>query len=272
MDPVSVFRTLWRQRWYVLPALVITLVAAGYVLQYGPRQYESTISYALVNPDVPTEAEMEAQPELQEVNSDNPFLRASNPTLITDVMVTRLSSADTADALEARGLSPDYTVARGGVGNGFVLDITGVGGNPDAARDTKAALGAMLIDDLRVVQEVNGADPSYHFKALLIADSTKATEQISSRLRTVIGTMLAGGILVFASVSFGEWAAASRTRRRRDRAEDRPAHGSRRSARGSTGRPSHTWRTDTEPTSPHREPDRPAETTTETPVRTTGRS
>lgn len=215
MDPVSVLRALWRQRWLAMPALLVALVAAGAMFQYGPRQYESTISYALVNPDVPTDVELEENPTLRDVNSDNPYLRASNPTLITDVLLTRLSSDTTADILGSRGLSPEYTVARGGVGNGFVLDITGVGDSPTAAQDTKAALAEILVEDLRVVQEVYGADPTYHFEALLIADSPKATEKFSSRLRAVISILLAGGILVFASVSLGEWLTVARQHRRR---------------------------------------------------------
>ncbi len=205
MDPSSVLRAIWHQRWYVLPALMITLVAVIYVLQFGPRNYESTISYALVNPDAPTELEIEDEPELEKLYSDNPYLRSSNPALITNVMFTRLSSQTTAKNLEDQGLSPEYTVGRGEFGDGFVLDITGVGTSPGESVATTAALGDFLVEELREVQTVAGADDMYLFTALLIDQSEEATEQFSSRLRAVIGVLIAGAILVFGVVSLGRW-------------------------------------------------------------------
>lgn len=68
MDPMSVLTTMWRQRRFVVPALVLTLIASGYMVLYGPRQYEATISYALVNPDTPTENEMVDDPSLAALN------------------------------------------------------------------------------------------------------------------------------------------------------------------------------------------------------------
>jgi len=213
MDPMSVLRTMWRHRRYVLPAVLVTVIAAAFVFQFGPRYYQSSMSYALVNPIIPTDAQMELNPSLKKLNSDNPYLRASNPTLITDVVVSRLNAGNTADAIAARGLSSDFKVEKDPGGNGFVIVITGVGTSPSRSLDVTEALSAMLLDDLRTVQKVNGADDTYMYSALLVAAPSRATEQFSSRLRSVISILLAGLVLIFGAVSLGRWVESSRIRR-----------------------------------------------------------
>lgn len=213
MDPLAVVRALWRYRWYALPGLLLSAVLAGYFLQFGPRSYEAVSSYALVNPDLPSAADMEEDPELAQLNSDNPYLRSSNPTLITDVLLTRLGTATVEDELADRGLSTTYSVARGIGGNGFVIDITGEGGSPEQAQETSRVVGQILEEDLITVQKINGADDRFLFTAILIAES-EATERFSSRLRSVIMVFAAGGILVFAGVSLGRWAEEHGPRRR----------------------------------------------------------
>lgn len=213
MDPMSVIRTMWRHKRFVVPAVLITLIAAAYVFQFGPRYYQSAVSYALVNPIIPTDAQMELDPSLKKLNSDNPYLRASNPTLITDVVVSRLNAGSTADAIAARGLSSDFKVEKDPGGNGFVIVITGVGSSPSKSLDVTEALSAMLLDALRTVQKVNGADDLYLYSALLVAPPNRATEQFSSRLRSVISILLAGLVLIFGAVSLGRWVESSRIRR-----------------------------------------------------------
>ena len=216
MDPMSVLRTLWKRKWYVLPALLLTVIAAGYVFQYGPRVYESTASYALVNPDIPSDIELEEDPALDALNSNNPYLRSSNPSLIADVLITRLNSTTIAEALEAQGLNDEFTVAQG-VGNGFVIDITGVGESPAESIAVTNAVAGMFVEDLRTLQTVSGAADTYLFTALPVASPDQATEQFSSRLRSVIAVVIAGAVLTFGAVSLAGWVESSRSKRPRRR-------------------------------------------------------
>jgi capsular polysaccharide biosynthesis protein len=213
MDPMSVLRTMWKHKWYVLPVVLVTLIVAVYVFQFGPRLYESTMSYALVNPDTPTESEIEADPSLKLLNSDNPYLRASNPTLITDVLISRMNDGETADGIAKRGLSTDFKVEKDAGGNGFVIDITGVGTSAAESLEVTQALSEVLVDNLREVQTVNGADDTYLYTALPVATPNRATEQFSSRLRSVISVLIAGLIVTFGAVSLGRWVETSRGRR-----------------------------------------------------------
>lgn len=225
MDPMAVLSAVWRYRSFVLPALIITLVAAIYVFQFGPRTYESSMSYALVNPKLPTDQEIAADPLLGQLNMDNPYLRSSDSSLVTDVLITKLNSSSTSELLSERDLGSEYTVGAGATGNGFVVEITGVGDSPEQAVTTTKALGALLVEDLRSIQKVNDADDRFLFTALVVSPPDAATEQFSSRLRAVIIVFLGGAVLVFASVSLARAMEASRLRRARHGASKVPAHG-----------------------------------------------
>ncbi|MBU5424218.1 hypothetical protein KQI48_16225 [Cellulomonas hominis] len=214
MDPTDVVRALWQQRRYVLPAVLLVLVAVAYVYQFAPRTYESTATYALVNPAVPTPEELEADPELAALDADNPYLRSSDTNLIADALIARLGASSTVERLEAQGIGSDYGVGPGVGGNGFVVDVTGVGPSPEAAVATTAGVGAILETELRDLQKVNGADDRYLFTPLLLTGPDGATEQFSSRLRAVIVVGLGGGVLVFAAVSLGRWRDRAGARRR----------------------------------------------------------
>ena len=104
MNPVSVLKMLWHHKFSMLSVLVLTLLAGSYVYFFAPRNYSASSIYVLVNPKVPTAEQLLKDPALAALNSDNPYLRSADSSLITQVMVTRLSSGDTADAVISAGL------------------------------------------------------------------------------------------------------------------------------------------------------------------------
>lgn len=203
MDPLAVLKTLWTYKFWVLPVLIITIASGVYVYQFGPRSYESSMSVAVVNPTMPSERELEKNPALAKLNKDNPYLRSSDPSLITDVMVTQLKSASTAAEIEAAGLGPEYSVGQGVNSNGFVIDISGVASTPENAVATAVALGKHLEKNLYDAQKINGADDMYLFTSLTVVAPEKPTEQFSSRLRSVIVVFIGGAVLMLTSVSLG---------------------------------------------------------------------
>lgn len=213
MDPIAVLRRIWQQRWFALPALVIAIAAALFVFAYGPRDYESTESYAVVNPNIPTQAQIEADPKLAKLNSNNPYLRSSDPSLVTSVVMAQLNSPATADYLKSKGLGTDFTVAPSVSGSGFIATITGTGDSPAQSLATTKELGAMFIATLRQIQTVNGADDRYLYTAIQASAPDRATEKLSSRLRSVIVVGVCGVILIFGAVSLGSALSARRRRR-----------------------------------------------------------
>lgn len=213
MDPIEVFGRFWRQRWFAIPALVITMVAAVLVFAYGPRDYESTSSYAVVNPNVPTNAEIAADPALAKLNSNNPYLRSSDPSLITGVVMAQLNAPSTVDEFKSRGLGSDFTVAPSVTGSGFIATITASGNTPAQSVATTNALGTLFTSTLREIQVVDGADDRYLYTAIEASAPDRATEKIASRLRTVIVVVVLGVILIFGAVSLGSALTARRERR-----------------------------------------------------------
>ncbi|MEW1823711.1 chain-length determining protein [Arthrobacter sp. NPDC080031] len=213
MNPKEVIRTLWRHRLVSVPILLLTLASALYVFQFAPRSYETSATYAMINPDIPTQLDIVKHPELEKLNSKNPYLRSSDPSLIVQVLLTRLNDSSVADKLKEQGLSSDYTVNRGvGGTNGFLVDITGIADTPEKSFATTRTLGVMLEKDLYDAQKIDGADDSYLFSSILVAPPDKATEQFSSRLRSLIAVLLAGVVLMFGAVSIARSVSVSRNR------------------------------------------------------------
>jgi len=219
MDPLAVIRTIWRMKWFAFPAILLTIAAAAGVYFYGPRTYESSISYALVNPKIPSEEEIELDPTLADLNSDNPYLRSSDPNLIANVVITRLNAPGTADYLEQLGLGTEFLANPGVGGAGLIVSITASGDTEAQSIATIHELGSMFEENLRAIQTVNGADDRFLFTSIVVAEPDRATEKLSSRIRTVIMVGLAGVILIFGSVSLGTWVESSKTKRRQRKSE-----------------------------------------------------
>lgn len=220
MSPVSVLKMLWHHKFSMLSVLLLTLVAGSYVYFFAPRTYSAFSIYVLVNPKPPTPEQLLKDPALAALNSDNPYLRSADSSLITQVMVTRLSSGDTADAIKSAGLSPDYTITLPSTsGAGQLIRLEATGSSPASAISTAELLGQRLTGELRSTQKVNGADDLYLFTALQIDPPNKATEQYSSRLRSLVVVLIAGVILTFAAVSVARAVESSRVARARHAAD-----------------------------------------------------
>lgn len=214
MDPISVLKTLWRHKWAALPVALLTIFACVYVMFFAQRTYEATMTYALLSPKVPTEAELQARPDLAAVNGDNPYLRSGDRALLAQVMITKLGAQETAEHLADHGLGAEYTVAQSlSSGSGMLLEISASGKSPAQAVDTATELGRRLNTTLRDVQTINGADDSYLYSALAIDGPGQATEIFSSRLRTLIIVAVTGALLLFVSVSVARSVELARARR-----------------------------------------------------------
>lgn len=212
MDPVAVFKTLWHHKLIVLPVLLVTALAALYVYSFAPRSYEAKATYAIVNPKIPTAAELEKNPALNSLNTDNPYLRSADSSLIAQVVGTRLNDDTTGDALLRDGLSTDFTVQRPPAS--FLIEISAASESKEKAVATVKALGARLENDLLAIQSINGADERYLYTSLMVAAPDNATEQFSSRLRSLIVVLVAGVVLTFGAVSIARGLEASRARAR----------------------------------------------------------
>lgn len=234
MNPVSVFKMLWHHKISMISVLLLTLLAGSYVFFLAPRSYSASSVYVFVTPKVPTAAQLLKDPALASLNSDNPYLRSADSSLIAQVMVTKLSSSDTADSMVAAGMKPDYTVTLPATsGAGQLIRIEASGSSPAHAIMAAETLGDRLKSELRSAQKVNNADDLYLFTALQIDAPNKATEQFSSRLRALVVVVIGGVILLFGAVSIARLVENSRAR-----GEGSPPVKDRRRARRRGGRTS----------------------------------
>jgi hypothetical protein len=168
----------------------------------------------MINPDIPTQLDVLKNPQLGDLNPKNPYLRSSDPSLIVQVMLTKMNDSATADLLASQDLSDEYTVSRGVGGiNGFLVDITGEGETPEKSITTTQALGNLLQKYLHDAQKINGADDAYLFSSIVVATPDKATEQFSSRLRALIAVFLGGVVMMFGAVSVARSMAVTKERR-----------------------------------------------------------
>lgn len=210
MEPLSVLRTLWTYKWVTLPIVLLTAFACAYGLFWAPRTYESDAIYAMAMPDVPSEFELEQDPGLAALNQDNPYLRWRDTSLLTQVVVARMNSDQTAELLAAQGLATDFEViAAEGAGSGL-LRIVVQAQDPDQSTATVAALGLEMERTLREVQKVNQADDLYLVAALPVSGPTPADEVFSSRLRFTLVLGAAGLLVLFGAVSLAQSVSTAR--------------------------------------------------------------
>lgn len=214
MDPISVIRTLWRHKWVALPVLLLTAAACIYVAFFAQRTYQATMTYALIAPKLPSDFELQQNPQLAAINGDNPYLRSPDRTLLAQVLITKLAAQDTADQMKRDGLGAEYTVAQSSSSSsGMLLQLSASGATPSQAVDTAAALGKRLNTTLHEVQTIDGAGESYLFTALAVDGPGHAKEIFSSRLRTLIIVAVGGALLVFGAVSVAQSLELARARR-----------------------------------------------------------
>ncbi|WP_433876423.1 hypothetical protein [Sinomonas atrocyanea] len=227
MDPTTLFRTLWHHKWVALPVVLLTALGCLYVFTTD-RTYVSSASYAMISPQLPTDRQMELDPNLAKVNRDNPYLRSSD-VLLSQVLIRKLSDKPVAEELVSKGLSGEYAISPGTPGQGFglILQIEASARTAEQATATVNELGKRLDADLYAVQKVRGADDSSLITAEPVT-APNAEESFSSRLRTMIIVAVAGTVVLFSSVSVARALELAASRRRGRRA---------RSAVGAAARP-----------------------------------
>jgi hypothetical protein len=202
MNPYAIFSTLWAHKLLTIPLVVLIAGVCGYALLYGPRVYESSATYVLITPDTPSEFAINNDPELV-AKTDNPYLRSPEPSLAAQVVMTRLAASDVGESLEREGLSTDYVVSPANeFGSGQIIRITASADTPAKAVQTTSRIGTLMIDELRSIQLVNGADAAYLLTAQEVTPAGAAAERVSSRLRSVAMLGVAGVVVLFGAVSF----------------------------------------------------------------------
>src|SRR5690348_2270190 len=138
MDLLNIFSTLRRHKVILLVILVLTAGGCAYVVLGIPPQYTTQAQFVVVEPPAPpSDADIQANPELGKLNSNNPYLRMPNPSIVVDVLAQRVSSDTVRQALIDAGADRNYEIASTNtIGSGLVVQITGTGTSSAGATRT----------------------------------------------------------------------------------------------------------------------------------------
>lgn len=218
MDPLTMLSTLWRHKWVVSPVALVTLLACAYMFLFAPRTYEATVTYALTAPDVPSSFQLERDAELAKLNSNNPYLRSSDSSLLTQVVIAKLSDPAYVEKLKSSGFATEFKITPvASLGMGLV-SISANAESESQSESTARLIGEQFIAILRDVQKVNGADDRYLYTPILVRGPGPAQELFSNRLRSVIMVGIAGAVVLFGAVSMAQSLVIRRQRRRLEQA------------------------------------------------------
>jgi capsular polysaccharide biosynthesis protein len=215
MDLLALFSTVRRHRLIVALVLLFAVAGEAFVLFGIPPQYESKVQYVLINPPAaPTDTEIARDPSLGKLNTNNPYLRLPNPSVVTDVLAQRVSGEGVRRALRAKGADATYLIApTNAIGSGLVIEITGTGTSVQQASRTIDLVTERMTSELRGMQVVDGANDRFLIKALPVSPPTDPVRKVTSTVRSLIAVAVAAIVVLFGLVSVAEAIPPRRTKR-----------------------------------------------------------
>jgi len=228
VDLLAIARRIWRYKLATIPVIVLTFCAAVYVVAVKKPVYEASSSYILINPPPPpTPEEIARDPALGRINSDNPYTRFSDPSVLIEVLASALESTSAQRALLRAGADGPYAVARTSE-FGYtspIMSITAQGSSPQAAIRTAKLVGDAVTRELDRMQESRGVAPRYLVRAQQVSAPDHAQLKASGQLRVLVGVLAFGAVLLFVLVSVADALTTLRMERSRRASLAEPADG-----------------------------------------------
>lgn len=217
MDLLALFSSLRRHKLIVLIILLLTVAGDIFIVFGIPAVYESHAQYVLISPPpLPTDSEIQRDPKLARLNTNNPYLRLPNPSVVVAVLAERVGGDNVREQLKAQGADPNYNIAAtNAIGSGVVILITGTGPSPKEASKTLTMVADRMNSELHDMQTVEGADDRFLFRALSVNPPSDPILKATGPLRSVIAVTAAGLVLMFALISIADAVGARRSRHAR---------------------------------------------------------
>ena len=204
MSLLLVLMKVWKYKLLTVPILLFVLAGTYYVMAVKAPTYEAGSTYILVNPpEPPSEAQIARDPELGRIDSDNPYLRFSDQSVLVQVLASRLNSEEARLSLEKQGADPNYIVAPS-ADFGFsapILTITGTGTSPAGAIQTTNVVGNALKRELNRMQEVRRVNEKYRITTEAVVAAQDATLKASGKLRALVAVFALGAVMLFIVIS-----------------------------------------------------------------------
>jgi hypothetical protein len=193
MDVVSVLRLLAR-RWRVtVPAALLTVLLIGAAFRSSSPMYEATGSIVLLPPPEAPDVQPSSEPAPPPTVGQNPFARYGDLSVVADILARVLDSDSRQAEFESQGVT-GYDVVVNRFQRGPVIDVTGLGPNPEAAiRSTEIVLEDVNAT-LSNLQESEGADRNYYIHSATVELPSTATAMYGSTVRTAIAALAVGAL------------------------------------------------------------------------------
>ncbi|WP_183069241.1 O-antigen ligase [Streptomyces sp. gCLA4] len=216
-----------RRRWYVIvPAILLSLLAALHLYRSVPVAYQSQSSVALLD----SSAAAKLPPAF-----GNPISNAGGALVVTaDVLIRTLSGADAARELHSLGVTDPYTVGFAANTSGPLLTLTVTGTDRAKVLEETNTLTAFAGEQLNALQAAAKVQPAYMVQTAPVVLPQTPVPQLKSRYQQVLGVLIlgVGGGFVLSFVA-DALTAARRRRRERSAAESGgPGRAGRRRSRG----------------------------------------
>jgi capsular polysaccharide biosynthesis protein len=220
MDLFSIVGLIWRHKVATIPVILLTLIGLFYVLEVKPPTYQSTAKVLLSDPPgPPTAAQIAADPALGKINANNPYVNYGNLDLVADVVIDLVNAPVTQQTLVNEGANPKYTVAlENAFDNPPVIQVTGTASNGPEAIKSAQLVAQAISQSLYQMQANQHVNSRYMISSDEIVKPTTASASSSGKLRTLVGFVALGIILLLVVVSIAQ----SLENRRRGRGATTP--------------------------------------------------
>jgi Chain length determinant protein len=204
MDLISIVQIVWRHKFVTIPVILFTCLLAFYFAILKAPVYQASESFALVYPPgPPTAAEIAANPKLGKVNTANPLLAYSDPSAVTQIVISLASTSSSAQALAKAGAGTQWQITPS-AGSSEILDVSGVGPTAQAALLSANLVTKAAEHALYQVQANQGVNPTYMIKSYQLDIPNQAAQKLSSKLRPLVAVLGLGLILLFIAISIAE--------------------------------------------------------------------
>lgn len=215
MDFVSIASALWKQKWLVIPVVLLTAFAALYIVKIKPPVYEANSTVLLTNPlQQVTKSQIRAHPGLKQANPDNIFEDYGDLDVVASAVIDGVTSPTSAAELSSAGAGTAYQLALSSdYGNPPIIDVTGVGSTPAAAIESAQLVTAAVQRELTAMQLAQGVSHFYLIGGDNVVKPTQAHSSSSAKLRPLVVVLGAGIIALFIVTSSAD--AIERRRRKR---------------------------------------------------------
>ncbi|UUU39248.1 O-antigen ligase family protein [Streptomyces sp. NBC_00162] len=174
-----------RRRWYVIvPAVLLSLLAALHLYRSVPVAYQSQSSVALLD----STANSQLPPAF-----GNPISNAGGSLVVTaDVLIRTLSGADAARDLHSLGVTDPYTVGFAANTSGPLLTLTVTGTDRAKVLEETNTLTAFAGEQLNALQAAAQVQPGYFVQTAQVVLPQTPVPQLKSRYQQVLGVLILG--------------------------------------------------------------------------------